>query len=110
VGGREPQKSRDFSFYCRCESRGEKEDEERCVCNDVTPSRRVQLARRPCSHREGAVKGRMRAPGSDWLSNVLATVIFGRPDSFNSLSNTALVVATHYSGLPQRDVPGDMMS
>jgi hypothetical protein len=94
-GGREPQESRDFSFCCSCESRGEKEDEERCVCNDVVPSRRVQLARRPCWHREGAVKGRMRVPGRDWLSNVLATVIFGRPDLINSHSNTALVIATH---------------
>jgi hypothetical protein len=49
-----------------------------CVCNDVVPSRRVQLARRPCLRLRGRrSEGRMCIPGGDWLPNVLATVIFG---------------------------------
>jgi hypothetical protein len=49
-----------------------------CVCNDVVPSRRVQLACRPCLRLRGRrSEGRMCIPGGDWLPNVLATVIFG---------------------------------
>jgi hypothetical protein len=69
-----------------------------CVCNDVVPSRRVQLARRPCLRLRGrrsegenvhtwwGLAAQCSGHGYIWL---------GRVDSINSHGNNALVVTNN---------------